>query len=538
LRRKNTLLSARRFRYHERRASEKQVEKQVVRVMWNQHRIICNSRILATMLLGLVVGLPTRAGAVIIKGPHLQALQTDGITVVWEQENAGPGTVTIDGVVYSSPGSQTIHEVTVTGLTPDTTYSYTVDSDGVTDSGTFTTAQSDPLACFEFLAVGDNRSIHENHTMVVATLVSETNARFLMNTGDMVSSGEVAADWQFFFDIEYPLIKDMPWYPTIGNHEEDSGTLPVFYTDYLAPPTDTSGTENYYSFVYANSAFIVLDGHVDVALLGGFSATQMTWLNAELAQYSSDPAVQHIFVFTHEPPYSSKDGRWGSFQLRELLRETSDIFAIHGVDAVITGHDHYLERGESPAGIRYFIMGGGGAPLYANESEGDLGYKGPTLEGLFTDAHTVHYAQSIHGYMRVTVCNGQVDAEVVGITDITNPSGPTVTVMDTTSWNTGDITPGPDGGVEDAGVPDGSTPQPDAAATSDAAPGTDAASGADGSSPGPDGSTPGPDASTPPPAANDDGCGCRQTGGEAPGLALGLGLLLLGWLWRRRDCTR
>lgn len=492
-------------------------------------QITINYKILAAVLLGLMAGLPGRADAAIIKGPHLQALRTDGITVVWQQENAGPGSVTINGTVYSSPGAQTLHEVAITGLTPDMTYSYTVDSDGVTDSGTFTTAQSDPLACFEFLAVGDNRSIHENHGLVVETLVAETNARFLMNTGDMVSSGEIGADWQFFFDIEYPLIKNMPWFPTIGNHEEDSGTLPAFYTDYLAPPTDTSGTENYYSFVYANSAFIVLDGHVEVVpVIGGFSASQMTWLNAELAQHSGDPAVQHIFVFTHEPPYSSKDGRTGSYHLRELLRDASDIFVTHGVDAVITGHDHYLERGESPAGIRYYIMGGGGAPLYANESEGDLGSKPATWEGLFTDAHTVHYAQSIHGYMRVTVCNGQVDTEVVGITDITNPSGPTVTVMDTLSWNTGDITPpGPDAGVADAGVPDAETPQPDAAVTADAALSPDA------DAPGPDGS-PGADASTPPPAANDGGCGCRQTGGGAPGLVFGLGLLLLGWLRCRR----
>ncbi len=488
------------------------------------------SGLIAVMGLGALAGGADQAAAAIIKGPHLQALRTDGITVVWQQENAGPGAVTINGTVYSSPSSLTLHEVTITGLVPDTTYGYTVDSDGVSDSGTFTTAQSDPLACFEFLAVGDNRSIHADHTTVVTTLLAETGARFLVNTGDMISSGEVAADWQFFFDIEYPLIKDMPWYPTIGNHESDNDALPVFYTDFLAPPTDTSGTENYYSFVYANSAFIVLDGHVDVVpLVGGFSTAQMSWLNAELAQYSGDPAVQHIFVFNHEPPYSSDDSRTGNYNLRELLRDSNGIFAVHGVDAVISGHDHYMERGESPAGVRYYIMGGGGAPLYANESEGNLGAKPATWEGLFTDAHTVHYAQSIHGYLRVTVCNGQVDAEVVGITDITNPSGPTVTVVDTTSWNTGDITPpGPDAGVADAGVDDGSAPQPDASVVGDAAPSPD------GTTPQPDGATAGADASTPPPSVHDGGCGCRHTGTQGSGLGLGLALLLLAWLRRRR----
>ncbi len=476
---------------------------------------------------GLMLLQPSHSRADIIKGPHLQNLRTDGITVVWQQENPGPGSVTINGTVYSSAASQTLHEVAVTGLTADTTYSYTVDADGVSDNGTFTTAQSDPLACFTFLAVGDNRSIHADHAMVVSTLQAETGIRFLMNTGDMVSSGEIGADWQFYFDIEYPLLKNMPWYPCIGNHETDNSTLPSYYTDFLAPPTDTSGSENYYSFVYANSAFIVLDFHVDIVpVLGTLSNAQMSWLQSELTQHQANPAVQHIFVFVHEPPYSSKDGRAGNYQVRELLRESSDLFAVHGVDAVITGHDHYMERGEAPSGIPYYIMGGGGAPLYANESEGNLGYKGPTLEGIFTDAHTVHYAQSIHGFLRITVCNGQVDTEVVGITDITNPSGPTVSVVDAHGWNTGDITPGPDAGAQDAGVPD-------------AAPQADAAPPVDAETPGPDGAAqtdadaPAADAAPVPPGAQDSGCSCRHTGGSStPGLLFVLGLLL--WGWRRR----
>ncbi|MFH2011068.1 MAG: metallophosphoesterase family protein [bacterium] len=471
----------------------------------------------ATLL--LLSGLSGTSDAGIIKGPYLQALRTDGITILWQQQNATTGTVTINGSSLGSP-SGTLHEVVVTGLSPDTTYTYTVDSDGETDSGTFTTAPSDPLACFAFLALGDNRSIHADHTTVVnAVLQNEAGMGFLMNTGDLVSSGEVGSDWQFFFDIEYPLIKDLPFYPTIGNHEEDGGSLPSFYTDHLAPPTDTSGTENYYSFVYANSAFIVLDGHVDIVpLIGNFSANQLSWLNAELAQHSADPTIQHIFVFSHEPPYSSADNRTGNYYLRELLRQASSAFAVHGVDAVICGHDHYIERGASPVGVRYYIMGGGGAPIYNNNSVGNLGSKPATIAGLFTDAHDVYFAQEIHGYMRVTVCNGQVDVE---IKDTTN------NVLDTESWNTGDILPpGPDAGVPDAGLP-----QSDAAPTQDDA----APTQGDAETSTPDSAAPQPDSGATP-GTPDSGCSCRQSSGGAPGGAVVL--LLLGLLWRRRRSSR
>jgi MYXO-CTERM domain-containing protein len=406
----------------------------------------------------------------------------------------------------------------ITGLIPDTGYSYSVDGDGATDTGTFTTAPTNPLTPFVFIAVGDNRSIHADHQSVVDAIdLNEADADFLMNTGDMVSSGEVAADWQFYFDIEYALIKELPWFPTVGNHEEDNGALPIFFSDYLAPPTDTSGTETYYSFTYANSAFIVLDGHVDIVpLIGDFSTTQKTWLVGQLSQYQTDPTIQHIFVFVHEPPYSSVATRSGNYHLRVLLLNE---FVTYGIDAVISGHDHYLERGESPDQIPYFTMGGGGAPLYTNESEGNLGYKPATIAGLFNDDHTVNFALSAHGYMRVEVNNGQVDAYIKDL------SGG---VLDTMSWNTGDIIPGPDGGVADAGVPDAGAP--DAAAPDAAAP-ADAATQADAAPPGPD------SGGTPP--AGDDGCGCRQGAGSAPvaWLLPLLGLVLL-WRRRRRRCRR
>jgi hypothetical protein len=384
------------------------------------------------------------ASAAIVKGPHLQNVRTDGVTVLWEQQHAGPGVVTVGGVDHPSAGAGPVYEVNVTGLTPGTSYTYVVKADGATHAGAFVTAPADALAPFVFVAMGDNRSVHADHQKVVNAILTEGVLHLLLNSGDMVSSGDVASDWQYFFDIERDLIATTPWYPTVGNHEEAGGKLPSYYTSYLAPPTAGSGTEAFYSFRYGNTVFLSLDSQVNVEdqMLGlwtDFGAAQKAWLQGVLAKHDADPSVQHIFVTTHEPPFSSKDGRNGSHALRLLL----PLFAQHHVDAVICGDDHYLERGESPGGVRYFTMGGGGAPLYENTSEGHLGYKAPKALPWLDDAHTVHFAKTTHGYMRVQIDNGKVQVRIKD----TNGA-----VLETVSWNTGDIAPPDAGGADAAGT--------------------------------------------------------------------------------------
>lgn len=405
-------------------------------------------------LLWVVLLWPGLAHAQFLIAPHLQNAQQDGVTFVWAMESSESGVVTIDSVGdFSSLGIGELHEVTVTGLDPATSYDYTIESGDAVASGAFTTAPSNPLVPFSFVVLGDTRSGHDDHQAVIDGIADELPLGFAVHTGDMVSSGEEQADWTRFFEIESALNSAIPWYPVIGNHEEDEGRTPVWFTDYLAPPVDSSGMEEYYAFTYANSAFIVLDHHVNVesrlfGLWTDFSADQLSWLESVLDDYSSDPTIQHIFLFAHEPPYSSNEGRNGSHAMRLLNGTLAD----HGVDAVFTGHDHYLERGESPEGVPYFVMGGGGAPIYDNESEGHLGYKFPSALPWLDDGHTVDFAASSFGFALIEIENGQVD-----ITIKDELGG----VLDAISWNTGDVEPptDPDAGV-DAGTPDAA---PDAA---------------------------------------------------------------------------
>jgi len=285
-------------------------------------------------------------------------------------------------------------------LAPDSGYAYEVRSgDEGLGGGEFRTAPDGP-ATFQFAVHGDNRSDHLAHGMVVENLMGEDFA-FIMNTGDLVSSGELESDWDEFFNVEDPLLANVPVYPAVGNHEEDDGKIPIYERLFHLPAQESgSGDEAYYSFDYVNAHFVVLDNSVNIhpwyeCLLQGklydncFNSDQLAWIEVDLAKAVADSSIDHVFIFVHEGPYSSKEGRTGSAAMRELF----PLFAKSKVKVVFSGHDHYFEHGLSGNGLHYVISGGGGAPLY------DL--KTSLLNQLAP--HDVLINKEVHNYQIVTV---------------------------------------------------------------------------------------------------------------------------------------
>jgi len=122
-----------------------------------------------------------------------------------------------------------------------------------------------------------------------------------------------------------------------------------------------------------------------------FNTEQVAWLEADLEAAANNPDIDHIFVFTHIGPYSSKEGRTGNAHMRRLL----GTFLNYGVTMIVSGHDHYYEHGLSSVGIPYIISGGGGAPLYDITSQS-------------IDPHDVYFNESIHHYVLIEVVDTYV----------------------------------------------------------------------------------------------------------------------------------
>jgi hypothetical protein len=358
-----------------------------------------------------------------VKGPYLQNVAPDAITIMWELDEPVPATLAITG-----PGGRAIEatadhvaEVRVDKLTPATRYHYRVTIGDAHWDGEFATAP--PLGAdvpFSFVVFGDTRNGVEQHRRVLDRVVAEAPT-FVLATGDMVDEGYNEDQWQAFFDVEEKLMKGTVLFPALGNHDRQGrGRTADTYRTYFAVPENGADPERYYAFTYASARFVVLDSNSN-----SFSLTDQTaWLERELIAARQDPAIRHIFIVMHHPPFSvSLHG--GAIDLRERW---VPLFEKYQVSAVFSGHDHVYERAEHD-GIHYFVSGGGGAPLYPRRPSPNP-----------VDAEAVVAFERTQHYLRVNVTSDRVEVAAV------RTDG---TVIETASWADGPSAPV----ASEAGVP-------------------------------------------------------------------------------------
>ena len=317
-------------------------------------------------------------GIEITRGPYLQRPGENSIMVVWEQDIESSPYIKL-GCGNSPEWIKTStnkkrHEVILEDLKKGATCSYAIVNEGMEISKTykFNTMPPEDTA-FSFVVMGDTRSDPVAHTNIISE-ISKQNIQFYLNTGDLVADGEIDSQWTEFFNIEQPLMGNAPIFPVIGNHDVDDKEAELF-VKYFVNPESSSDKEEYYSVDYSNVHLTILDGHAEVdewylcsirGLLTDdcFNEKQEEWLKKDIAEAATNPDIDHILVFVHAGPYTSRQDRTGNLHMRNLM----DFFNQNGVTAIISGHDHYYERGTSGNGIPYIISGGGGAPLYEIES--------------------------------------------------------------------------------------------------------------------------------------------------------------------------
>ncbi len=324
----------------------------------------------------LLISLP--AAADITKGPYLQNLDIDRVTICFETDLAGQGAVEVGadvgyGETFTGQGAEFTHEgvtvyqykIAIDDRAADTLYHYRVVHGGVTTEDFSFITEPDHLTPFRFVVFGDSRggaigSPNLEHEAAIAAIIDESPALYF-NTGDLVSAGANLDNWAYFFTAEHDLMAHVPLYPIFGNHEDDEEnglTGDDNWGRYFAPP-DANRHPTYYSFDYLNAHFVVIDVEKWETLLVP-DILQNGWLRDDLDAANENPKTNFTFAFLHEPPFSYKEGRTGNTATLLIL---NPIFRDYGVDAVFEGHDHFYARHEM-GGINHIVTGGGGAPLY------------------------------------------------------------------------------------------------------------------------------------------------------------------------------
>ncbi len=381
-------------------------------------RLSVSFNVVRTFAIGIVVALAVMtpraalAAPKMLKGPYLQDLAPTSITVMWQMDEQQPATLVVSGPggdrTIEVPGDRIV-EARLDGLVPSSRYRYRVEVGDQKWEGEFATAP--PVGKdvpFSFVVMGDSRNGVEQHRRVIDRMSQEV-PDFVLGTGDMVDEGFKEEQWQQFFDVENRLLRDNVYFPALGNHDRQGrGRTADAYRAYFSVPENGGESERYYAFTYAAARFLVLDSNAY-----SFALTDQTaWLERELIAARQDAAIHHIFVVMHHPPYSiSLHG--GALDLRERW---TPLFEKYQVSAVFSGHDHVYERADHN-GIRYFVTGGAGAPLYPRRPRSNP-----------VDVEAVKKFERVLHYLRVTITGNRVEVSAI------RADG---TTIETTSWTEG-----------------------------------------------------------------------------------------------------
>jgi len=296
------------------------------------------------------------------RGPYVQGVTATSAVIAWMSKEPGAGVVsygTAPGLGWAELDRRIgrRHNVAIAGLEPGSTYHYRVDgAGGPSAPGTFRTAPLGEDSSFSFAVVGDSGSGGKGQ-LAVAGLLGRLEPDLILHTGDVVYPGgeERHYDRRFFAPYR-TLIKDVPVFPVLGNHDVREGNGAAFLENFHPPLGSPGSTKRYYSFDWGDAHFIALDSELYYGDEGSSAARQKAFLERDLLSTSKRRKV----AFLHRSPYgSSRHG--GDERVRTDLEP---LFARHGVDLVFAGHDHVYERTVRIKGVTYVVSGGGGRRLY------------------------------------------------------------------------------------------------------------------------------------------------------------------------------
>ncbi len=286
------------------------------------------------------------------------------------------------GGSYTDPECSRFHKAHLTGLSPSTAYSFTLDkpnADGSPAAGQFGTAPAKTdTPGFKFIVYGDDRnnpttstSTRPDHeALVAAMLARENDAAFLVNVGDYaLNYPAISGDdrgYAEFYDVERQLLATHPIAPVFGNHESVDTT---FFDGLMSAPTFAGAAHPYYfSFDWGRVHVACLDsfeGPTDLLQAGARQAaltdTQADWLDADLA--AAKAAGKLLFIVTHQGAFSHGIGSTPHGGLDDVKNKVVPLMVKYGALGMFAGHDHYYERGHE-ACIDYVVTGAGGAEMY------------------------------------------------------------------------------------------------------------------------------------------------------------------------------
>jgi hypothetical protein len=274
-------------------------------------------------------------------------------------------------------------------LAPDTRYPYEVLLNGRRIGGGAVRTYPERADRLVFFVMGDYGNGSSAQYRLADVLwneyqkrsASEDPVRFVLTTGDNiyadVNFGLLAArsgdeDWHWetkFFRPYERLISEIPFYPTLGNHDgnasESRRDMEVYLDNFFFPGNTPA---RYYRFSFGGLAeFFALDSTDNTAsgppaAAYGPESAQFAWMREFLPASKAPWKIPYF----HHPPFNA-----GPRHAPDLavLRHWVDLFRSSGVKVVFNGHEHNFQfsaQNAATGGVCYVISGAGGELRHGN----------------------------------------------------------------------------------------------------------------------------------------------------------------------------
>jgi hypothetical protein len=294
----------------------------------------------------------------ITRRPYLQQVTTSTATIGWVTSSPempakvhvtlpdGRPVASVSGVPVGAPRGARQMWATVSGLEPKTIYCYTIAGREplVARTGFRTAPTAEDTTPIRFLAFGDSGGGGRDQRRLRDRML-EYSYDLIVHTGDIAyNSGKLEEFEANVFGIYHQLLRNIPLFPSAGNHEYRTSDAAPF-RQVFSLPGDRDPGQLWYSYDWGRVHFAALDTEASYS-------QQAKWLDRDLAASTAPWKI----VYLHRPPYSS--GKHGSdTSLRKALEP---VLEKHGVQLVLAGHDHNYERVTPQRGVQHVVTGGGG----------------------------------------------------------------------------------------------------------------------------------------------------------------------------------
>ena len=360
----------------------------------------------------------------VAKADATEADFASAITVEAQTETTGalPYIVDDSGIWWRAkmPKEQkhtyTTHKTIATGLTPNTTYTYRVGTEGYwSEMGTFVTAPEKTNE-FSFIYMSDSHIesqeyIDDANAAVRAALKTAPDAKFCAFPGDFVEN-YCSSEWEWervFEEALRPMVYQMPIVPTDGNHDVTYGTNFQYhfntdktFHDAAEAAIKESLDATTYSFMYGDVLFLVFslqDYWKGTHSYDNLTSVYLTnhvgnWFKEQVAAHPEAKlrvGLVHYNIFSGSSHQDDEMGPLLRATLLPVIKECE-------IDFVIQGHDHCYEvMGPVDADTRKPILADIADREAVSTSVSMSGYKGGTYT---VDNGAMYFIGSTCGHKR------------------------------------------------------------------------------------------------------------------------------------------